>query len=270
MEEQTPFSQQKNKPQPDPEKPPDQEPIVTPAIEPPTALTRGQMCDLVKKLGGEYKVLSFLAGAATSFGPMEVQRLVDISGGQDAVREMLEWPDPDIYSYELDIDGTRSIKQMLRACHFGWVNDHVCQRNFPMHSREKRTETVWLVPNLQGRLQIPVMTGILERLNLRPAYIEHLLAFAQAYPMFQFRHNVLAFGTRWAANRRFHWIPCLDWVAFERRLILTWYEAALARGEYGLFIAIDPSEPVSFEPLGFEKIKDRSPWGIRAPTSLKI
>ncbi len=124
--------------------------------------------------------------------------------------------------FQLIVDYTMSLSDMVSAGQYDWVNPEITEANFP----KTRTGSISLNAELlhfNRTISSENALKEMEKLGFRPATIEELLAFGAKYPELQRQFPIVALGSSCVlgGDRR---VPCLDEVGSGRDLDLYWFE----------------------------------------------
>jgi hypothetical protein len=100
----------------------------------------------------------------------------------------------ELETYKVVVDYSKTLSEMIRDGNYKMVSDLITDENFPIQGTGKQECELFLIPNDRiGR--IDYVGYYLERLGLKPAKIEHLLAIGAAYPELQFKDPIFALGS---------------------------------------------------------------------------
>ena len=96
--------------------------------------------------------------------------------------------------YTLQVDYSATIEDLLRAGRYNWIHHQLASTNFPATGGGRATLSAVLVPfSPQANLDFAV--GNQAASGMRPADVQELLAFGEAYPEVQSKLPVLALGS---------------------------------------------------------------------------
>lgn len=159
----------------------------------------------------------------TSGQMKEFWKLVD-SGYIDSLTFQTFLRNPRRYineQYPVTIDYSKSIEQMIADGQYGWSSDRINGENFSVEG-DQIVEIKLEFFRFDGETCISDVRAKLDKLGLRPATIEELLAFGATYPEIQREFTVIAAGSWFVppyGQRHAQW-PCLDRFWSKRRLDL--------------------------------------------------
>lgn len=126
---------------------------------------------------------------------------------------------PTIYS--ITVNYGRTLAEMVEAGYYDYANPDITAEHFPIEGRGKVELECELVHHDRTASTEEVEPEI-ERLGLRPATIEELLAFGETYPDVQREFPVVELGSSWV-NRDGHRDMVSLWgYPDSRSLILGW------------------------------------------------
>jgi hypothetical protein len=119
-------------------------------------------------------------------------------------------------------------EKMIRAGHYDEVSSDINEKNFPVKGSGKVTEDLILV-HLNKQVSKHEVLYEMKQQGLRPAFIEHLLAFGAAYPEKQREFPIIALGSVLVGRYGSKDSPCLDLRFGKRELSLgqigsDWFE----------------------------------------------
>jgi hypothetical protein len=115
-----------------------------------------------------------------------------------------------------------SLKDLITAGHYDWVNDNITAEHFPLDSSQFGEFKLVLVPLDRSATTSEVLAYLKEK-NLEPAKIEHLLGFGAKYPDVQREFPIVALGSSWVSTDGYRKVPSLGSVGGDRLLNLYWY-----------------------------------------------
>lgn len=118
-------------------------------------------------------------------------------------------PSPAIASYSICVDYGQTLKVMIKAGQYNWVNDDITHKQFP-HDTSQGTEEVAIeVVHFNRYIEIRAVVTELEAMGMRPATIEELLALGAKFPDLQWEYPIVALGSVWAAPSGIDYVPHL-------------------------------------------------------------
>jgi len=125
-------------------------------------------------------------------------------------------------AFKVVVGYTRTLKQMIHAGNYDWVNPDINEMNFKVEGQGKQEKEVVLF-HFGRSISSEDAISEMSKAGYRPAKIEELLALGAAYPELQKEFPIVALGSAWQSpdgNRR---VPCLLWFGRERYLDLYWF-----------------------------------------------
>lgn len=131
-------------------------------------------------------------------------------------------------TYEVIVDYSRSLAEMIEAGSYDFVNDAVTAEHLPIKGEgTHKTEVVLLYFNKAMRSDNVIAE--MEKQGYRSARIEELLALGELHPNLQKQFPIVALGSPWQEpyeephDRRL--VPYLCWHDSRRRLSLSWFRS---------------------------------------------
>ncbi len=180
-------------------------------------------------------VASFLARLAAK---AEARGLTDDDfrgdGLADRIVDLLSDGRKTVNGYLVTVDYRQSLKAMIQAGHYDWVNSDITEKHFPVASGP--TEVSIELIHFDRAMTSEEVLAELDRRGLRPATLPELLAFGAKYPQKQREFPIVALASvwrYWVGGRR---VPYLWSNAVERSLDLDWLD--LRWGAHCRFAAV--------------------------------
>lgn len=123
--------------------------------------------------------------------------------------------------YPITINYGQNLDQMIEAGGYDSVNYDITTTNFPVKEKGTPEVSIKLV-HFNRSIGSEEALSQLNKMNLRPATLPELLAFAAKYPSVHCNFPVVALGSTWEDNGGFRSVPYL-WSSYtgERRLGLS-------------------------------------------------
>ena len=128
-------------------------------------------------------------------------------------------------TFRVAVDYTQTLKQMISAGKYDWVNGDITQDHFPIKGNGKKEEEVVLFHFDKVMTSEQAITEM-DKTGFRPATIEELLALGAQQPELQKQFPIVALGSVWRRPSGSRDVPCLSWIGRQRRLDLDWFEGA--------------------------------------------
>lgn len=103
-------------------------------------------------------------------------------------------PESGHHSFEVEIDGTKTIEQLIRLGSYDLINKEINENNFPIQNKTKRTSIIEVFTFSKS---IPY-TEVLIRMrkgDCRPITIEELLVLGIKYPELQKHSSIISLGS---------------------------------------------------------------------------
>jgi hypothetical protein len=201
---------------------------------------KGNKGEFVSALGVIFEIIKKISDALKTLGGSDddlrrvltdstlAKKLAEvIMAGKQKVRE----------TYKVVVDYGLSLSEMIKLGNYGWFNDDITDKHFPMQGTGKHEVELVLV-HLNQNATTKEVLEYLNREGLEPAKIEHLLAFGAAYPEIQREFLVIAFGSVWVDVNGHRFYPSLDCLGGKRELLLDWCDDARHWGATCRFLAV--------------------------------
>ena len=125
--------------------------------------------------------------------------------------------------FRVIVDYSRSLKEMIQAGNYDWVNSDINDDHFPIKG-EGKVETDTTLFHHGKDASIETILAEMDKQGLRPATLPELLAFGEADPEEQRKYPIIALGSVWQRPRGRRLVAYLDEGDSERELLLSWYE----------------------------------------------
>lgn len=123
--------------------------------------------------------------------------------------------------FTLEVDYDKSLEEMIAAGRYDWKNSDITADRFPVKGKGKKKAEVELV-HFNRDISSEDAIAEMDKLGLRPATIEELLAFGAANPDIQRKFPIVALGSvAEVSGSRF--VAYLRRVWSERSLSLGWF-----------------------------------------------
>ncbi|MBI1852361.1 MAG: hypothetical protein HYR85_18630 [Planctomycetes bacterium] len=125
-------------------------------------------------------------------------------------------------TFSLTVDYRQSLKMMIKAGRYDYINSDITSRHFPVAPGPAEV-TIELV-RFDRVMSTDAVLAELEKRGVRPATLPELLAFGAKYPEKQREFSVVALASVWRPWRDLRSSPCLWGDARERFLDLRWLD----------------------------------------------
>lgn len=136
--------------------------------------------------------------------------------------------------YSVTVNYDQSLKDMIAAGRYDYVNADITAKNFPINARGKTEVAIELV-HFDRRMTSEEVLSEFDKRGLRAAILFEGLAFAAANPDLQRQFPIVFLGSvrDWLGYRD---VPCLGRDGSGRGLYLSWFEVGW--GEPSRFAAV--------------------------------
>lgn len=124
-------------------------------------------------------------------------------------------------TFPVTVDYTLPLMEMIKAGRYDWVNPDITEEHFPVKGEGIREVVVELI-HFGRFMETDDVLRELDRLDLRPATIEELLALGAKYPEVQREFPVMALGSVWQGPVGYRDAPFLHGDGSERVVFLFW------------------------------------------------
>lgn len=129
---------------------------------------------------------------------------------------------------KLTIDYSRTVREMINAGKFDWINEGITKEHFPL-------------PNELSGKKVPVSTVLfyfnraisganavfeMDKAGYRPATLAELLALAETHPELQQEFFIVALGSRWSGEGAYRDVSVLFFSESKRKLGLGSFPAS--------------------------------------------
>ncbi len=134
-------------------------------------------------------------------------------------------------TYPVAVNYILSLEEMIAAGRYDWKNDDITAKHFPMKGEGIADVDIQLVHFGHMMDSSDKVIRELDKMGLRPASIEELLAFGAKYPDVQRQFPIVVLGSLWRRLDGDHSVPFLHGLGSGRRLRLGLFESGW-RGLY--------------------------------------
>ncbi len=132
------------------------------------------------------------------------------------------------------VDYSMTLAEMIASGRYDWKNDDITTERFPVKGKGKVETTVELI-HLNRVIATDEVKKEIDKMGMRPATMEELLAFGATFPEVQRRFPIIALGSV-SQLGDFRDVPFLDVDDSERGLSLDWSDDEW--GERCRFLAV--------------------------------
>lgn len=126
-------------------------------------------------------------------------------------------------AFDVVVDYSRSLAQMVEAGEYDWVNSNISEENFPIEGDECHELRIVLF-HFGRVMDSDEVVAIMKREGFRPAKIEELLALGEAHPNLQKEFPIVGLGSVWQDRDGLRHVPHLYKLGSKRYLYLYWFE----------------------------------------------
>lgn len=125
--------------------------------------------------------------------------------------------------YMVTVDYTKSLADMIDAGNYDGINSQILEQDFPIQQTDiENSNTKLFLVHLNRVVTEKDVLDHMDKMGLRPARIEELLALGQKYPDLQRQFPIAAFGSIHVGPDGHHGVPCLYKGGSTRNLDLWW------------------------------------------------
>lgn len=121
----------------------------------------------------------------------QVEAIVNKLGGMDGVRRFLSGITS---AFNAIVNRSLSLKEMISAGNYGWVNDDITASHFPIKG-SGTTETGFELVHFDRDVSSEDAVAELDKRGLRPADLAELLAFGAVFPEEQRKYPIVELGS---------------------------------------------------------------------------
>jgi hypothetical protein len=126
--------------------------------------------------------------------------------------------------FKVTVDYSKSLAEMIKAGHYGWVNDAIVADHFPVQG-EGQNEVEVALFHFNRNISSDDAIAEMEKAGYRPARIEELLALGASQPELQKEFPIVALGSVWQDPDGDRDVPYLFCGDAKRGLDLRWFES---------------------------------------------
>lgn len=127
------------------------------------------------------------------------------------------------FTYPVSINYGLSLEEMIAAGRYDWKSDDIVTKHFPVKGEGVANVEIQLV-HFDRVIESEEAIEELDKMGLRPAKIEELLAFGAKYPKVQREFPIVALGSVWRFAHGLRHVPYLGRSGAGRGLSLGWFE----------------------------------------------
>jgi hypothetical protein len=124
----------------------------------------------------------------------------------------------------LVVDYSRTFQKMIDAGNYGWVNDYIIEKNFPIPEKLKikKAEISTKLFHFNYNISSKDLITEMDKTGYRPGTLLELLALGESHPELQKEFTIVALGSIWRDTRDRFGVPALSFVGNRRGLFLFW------------------------------------------------
>lgn len=130
-------------------------------------------------------------------------------------------------TFKVLVDYTKSLKKMIQAGQYDWVNDDITSDHFPVKGNGQKEKEITLF-YFNRDISSDDVIAEMGRAGYRPAKIEELLALGAVEKELQKQFPIIALGSVWRTPPGPCHVPALRWISAGRDLRLSWFGAVWA------------------------------------------
>jgi len=201
---------------------------------------KGNKGEFVSALGIIFEIIKKISDAIKAFGGSDddLRRVLTENGLAKKIAEVIMAGKQKVQeTYKVMVDYGLSLSEMIKFGNYGWFNDDITDKNFPLQGTGKQESELVLV-HLNRNATTTEVREYMKEQGLEPAKIEHLLAFGATYPELQREFPIIALGSVWVSGDGNRNCPYLDSRGGKRRLDLYWGGGAGHWHEACRFLAV--------------------------------
>jgi len=125
--------------------------------------------------------------------------------------------------FKVVVDYTKTLKQMIHAGNYDWVNPDINEMNFKVEGQGKQEKEIVLF-HFGRYISSGDAIAEMAKAGYCPAQIQELLALGAANPELQKQFPIVALGSAWQNPDGNRGVTYLFWSVRERDLDLSWFE----------------------------------------------
>ena len=126
-------------------------------------------------------------------------------------------------SYTVTVNHDQTVKQLIKAGKYDWINDDITDINFPSDEEGKAQLEIFLL-SFNRHISSEDAIEKIDKQGLRPATLKELLGLGSQHPDLQRKNPIVALGSTWRFPRGYLYVLVLYRNGSRRRLDLTWFE----------------------------------------------
>ena len=127
--------------------------------------------------------------------------------------------------FDLSIDYSRTVQEMINAGNYGWTNNNITEKHFPLPTElnGKKVSVLTKLFHFNRLISSNDAIAEMDKVGYRPATLPELLALGETHPEIQKEFSVVALGSVWRYAFDFRAVPVLNFDGDLRKLSLYWF-----------------------------------------------
>lgn len=128
-------------------------------------------------------------------------------------------------TFAITVDYSRSLSEMISVGGYNYANKNITEEHFRIICRYYKVDCEVELVHLNEEMTSDEVLEELDKLGLRPAFLEELLAFGETYPEIQRDFPIVSLGSSVrTAHRGNRLVPYIDGWHDRRSLDLYWFD----------------------------------------------
>lgn len=181
------------------------------------------------------KTLNLIADSDISSG--QYQELLQSGKFTELLREFIESGKPSVDIFKVVLDYDMTLRQMIEAAKYDWMNDDITEEHFPFNKRENGEVELHVV-HFGRDIRTKEVLARLDERGLRPAELPELLALGATHPNLQRDYPLVALGSEWRNPGGGVDYAILGERGDRRNLLLIWSGSDDEWHDYYRFVAV--------------------------------
>lgn len=127
--------------------------------------------------------------------------------------------------FNLSVDYSRTLQEMINAGNYAWANSDITEKNFPISPKMtgKKVEVSAKLFHFNREISSEDAISEMDKAGYRPATLAEMLALGEAQPDLQRQFPIIALSSVWRNANGGRYVPCLGGDDYERKLDLYWF-----------------------------------------------
>ena len=183
--------------------------------------------ELLSALGTTFEIVKALVDEVLNLGGSDgdIRRILKDEGLRRRIAELILVIQD---TYEVVVDYSHTLTEMIESCHLDWKNSDIIPEYFPIEGEGCQKVKVTLF-HFNRKMSTEQAASEMEEQGYRPATLPELLALGAAQPDLQKRFPILALGSGWQAPDGHLVFPSLRSDESKRFLSLIWFASGWSR-----------------------------------------